>query len=334
MLCPRRGEVRIQVQGALIQIARADQPVVGPCQLVRTQVEFVRARVRPGIRGRRRWRAGQRKRQGVHHPPGDVVLNLEEIPERGLNGVRGQQCAARRLDELRRGTQLIAGADQRSHDHAVHVGFRRERLQIRRLAGKPRGDGTGSKDERSVTRQGCRDCVGQAERQEIRLGIGTQHAERQHDQTGERAGQGRRRVAIHRVRGTKLRRHFVGRCRALDRALRQGATDHAVERGNRRRSRESRGLFVSRGVHDFDDRPARERRPACQHLEQDCTGREEIAPAIDHLAGHLLGRHVARRPHHHSRHRQLAVRIERHLEFRPGQTEVEQLDPVRRHEHI
>ena len=68
-------------------------------------------------------------------------------------------------------------------------------LEIRRLAGEARGDGAGAHDQRADAGQRRRDGVRQAEGQKVRLGIGTQDAERQHDEPRERAGQDGRVVA-------------------------------------------------------------------------------------------------------------------------------------------
>ena len=69
-------------------------------------------------------------------------------------------------------------------------------------------------------------------------------------------------------------------------------------------------------MQDLDDVAAGERRPARQHLEQDRARREQVAARVDGLAGHLLGRHVARRAHHHAGARQLGGRAERRASSR------------------
>ena len=51
---PRRREARIQLEAALIQVARAGEPVVGARQLVRAQVELVGAGVVRRVGRRRR----------------------------------------------------------------------------------------------------------------------------------------------------------------------------------------------------------------------------------------------------------------------------------------
>ena len=91
--------------------------------------------------------------------------------------------------------------------------------------------------ERADARQRRRDRVRQAERQEVRLGIGTQHAERQHDEARERAGQRRRVVAVDAANGAQLLGHRVGRRRPFRRPLGQRAADHAIHRRHGRASR-------------------------------------------------------------------------------------------------
>ena len=182
---------------ALVQVARPRESVVGARQLVRSKVELVGAGVVRRVgRGRRRSTA-QRQRQRLHDAPRDVVLQPEQVAQRRLDRVRGEQRTAGGLDELRRGSNLVAGAQQRSHDHPVDVGLRRESFEIRRLAGEARGGGAGAHDQRADAGQRRRDGVRQAEGQEVGFGIGAQHAERQHDEARERAGQHRRVVAVH-----------------------------------------------------------------------------------------------------------------------------------------
>ena len=69
-------------------------------------------------------------------------------------------------------------------------------------------------DQRSDARQRRRDRVRQAEREEVRFGIRTQDAERQHDQARQRLRQRRGVVAVHAADGAQLLGHRVGRRRA------------------------------------------------------------------------------------------------------------------------
>ena len=89
-----------------------------------------------------------------------------------------------------------------------------------------------------------------------------------------------------------------------------------------------------RGVEHLGERPAVECGASRQHLEQNCPGSEQIAARIDVLADDLLGRHVARRAHHHARAGQPVVGTERGVRFGPRQAEVEQLHAVRGQEHV
>ena len=194
------------------------EAVVGARQLV---ARAGRARRRGRCAARRAWAtpsARQRQRQRLHHAPGDVVLQPEQIAERRLDRVRREQRPARRLDQLRRGPQLVAGAQQRAHHHAIDVGLGRQRLEVRRLAGEARGGGARAHDQRADARQRGRDRVRQAEGEEVGLRIGPQDAERQHDQPRQRARQRRRVVAVDAANGAQLLGHRVGRRRPLRRA--------------------------------------------------------------------------------------------------------------------
>ena len=134
----------------------------------------------------------------------------EQVAERRLDRVRCEQRPTRGFDELHGGAQLLAGAQQRAHDHTVDVGLRRQRLEVRCVTGEARRDRAGTDDERADARQRRRDRIGQAERQKVRLGIGTHDAERQHHEARERLGPDRRLVAAHAVNGTQLLGHRIG----------------------------------------------------------------------------------------------------------------------------
>ena len=244
---PGRSEAWVQLQAALVQIARSHQPLVHAGEVVRSKVERIRIGVVRRV-GRGRRHSRQRKRQRVHHAPCDVVLQAEQIAERRLDRVRREQRAARRLDELHRGSQLVAGAQQCSHDDAIDVGIHRQGLEVRRLSGKARGNRARAHDERADARQRRRDGIRQAEGQKVRVGIGTQGTERQHDEPGESLSQGRGVAGVHAPDGAQLLRHGVGRCRPLCRLLGERAADHTVRRGHGRRAGERRRLFVKRGV--------------------------------------------------------------------------------------
>jgi len=78
------------------------------------------------------------------------------------------------------------------------------------LSGEARGRRTRADDDRADARQRRRDGIRQAEREEIRFGIGTQHTEGEHHESCERARQRRRIVAVHDANGPQFLGHRVG----------------------------------------------------------------------------------------------------------------------------
>ncbi len=93
-------------------------------------------------------------------------------------------------------------------------------------------------------------------------------------------------------------------------------------------------MFVDRRVRDLDDRPAGERRPPGQHLEQDRARGEQIRPRVERLAEHLFRRHVARRADDGAGARELRRRHHDLIVGRAREAEVEELHAVRREEHV
>ena len=116
--------------------------------------------------------------------------------------------------------------------------------------------------------------------------------------------------------------------------LGQRPPDHAIDRGDGRRSAERRRLIVHRRAHDVDDRAPAERRASGQHLEQDGAGGEQVAARVATLAADQLRRHVARRADEHPGLRNRGHGRTRVLELGAGQAEVEQLDAMRRDEDV
>ena len=92
-------------------------------------------------------------------------------------------------------------------------------------------------------------------------------------------------------------------------------------------------MVVHHRMEHVHGRCAAERGVPGQHLEQHEPRRKDVGAAIHILTPHLLGRHVARRAHHHSRHRQRRGVVHRERAA-ARQTEVEELDAVRREEHV
>ena len=193
---PRRREIRDRARGTAVELARFAEPVVG-CARVRSR----------GDRARRRARRAAHRAAGdvvvppaaapaLRHLPRDVVLQPEEIAERRLHRMRGEQRAARRLDELRRrpagrspersSVPMTTRSTSASAARALKSGVspaKRAAVALDRTISDPRPD------------KGRRDRVGQTERQKVGFGIGAQHAERQHDQPRQRVGQRRRVIA-------------------------------------------------------------------------------------------------------------------------------------------
>ena len=192
---PGRSELRVQLQAALVQVPRLREMVVAPRELVGAEEELVRARVARLVgRGRRRL-APERQRERLHHAPGHVVLEMEEVTQRRLHGVRREEGAPRRLHELRRDPELIAGPEQGAHDDAIDVHLGGERLEVRGLAREARRDRARAHDERADAEQRGGDRVGQDEGQEVRLGIRPQDAKGKDQDARGHAGQRRRVVA-------------------------------------------------------------------------------------------------------------------------------------------
>ena len=258
---------------------------------------------------------------------------MKQVTERRLRGVRRDDRPAGRLDELRHGAQLITGSQQRARDDAIDVRLLGERLEVRRRVGEPRGGRARPHDERADAGERRGDRVGQAEREKIRLGIGAQHPEGQHDEARQRARR-HRRVVFASAHVAELVRHRLGGRGPLGRFLGEGAADHAIDRRDGRRSRQRRRLLVYRRVQNRDDRAADERGPAREHLEQDGAGREQVGARVHRLAEHLLRRHVVRRAHDDARARELGCGVVLAQRRRPRQAEIEQLHAMRRQEHV
>ena len=171
--------------------------------------------------------------------------------------------AGRRLDELRRRPELVAGAEQRAHDDAIDVGLGGERLEVGRLGGEARGGGAGAHDER-----------GRCRTSDVAIASGRLKARKSVSGSGRstRNGSTTRRVSAWARAGVsspvapRTRRSSSaiasadgGRSRGL---LGERAADDAVDRGHGRGAGERGRLLVERRVQDLDDGPAGERRPA------------------------------------------------------------------------
>ena len=302
-------------------------------QLVPAEVELVRLRVARDIRRGGR-QADQRKRERLDHAPGDVVLKPEQVAEGRLHGQGGQQRPGWRLDELHRRAHLLTRAEQRSRDHPIHVGLRGNGLEVGRLAGKSRRDGARANDQRAGAGQGRGNRIGQAERQEVRLRIGTQRAERQHHETREHLGHGRHISRVTDADAAQLAGHLVGRLRPVPGPLGERPANHAIDRRHGRRAGEGRGLLVHGGAKNLWDGAASERGAAREDLEKDGAHGERITTGVGRLAEHAFRRNVTRSADQDAGAREIRRGGERLFRLGPCDPEVEHLHAVRRQKHV
>ena len=151
-------------------------------------------------------------------------------------------------------------------------------------------------DQRLQPGQRAHHGVGQAERQEVEIGVRPQHPERQRDETRRRA---HRRSAVRCSTSVTADRSACaiafGRWVAVVGTLLERAVNHDIDGGRDRRSGQRRRLTRHDAVIHLHQIVAGERRRAGQHLEEQRAGREEIAARIGRRVSPLLGRHVARR---------------------------------------
>jgi len=112
------------------------------------------------------------------------------------------------------------------------------------------------------------------------------------------------------------------------------ATNHVIDRDNRRRSPQRGRLLGDDRVEDAHDRLTRERRCPAEHLEEHVGDGEQIGAGIDPLAEHLFGRHVVRRTDDDAGQSQTGFGRRARLSARPRQTEVEQLHSSRGQQRI
>ncbi len=233
-----------------------------------------------------------------------------------------------RLDELRRHTHLRPGAQQRAGDGDLHVQLRGQRAQVGRVALEPGGGERRAHHQRLQITERGRDRLGEAEREEVDLGVRPEHPEWQHDQPRDRPG-GRRLSGI----GQLQRRAQILRDRrrvgvAIGRPFGGRAVDDPVHGRQRRRAAHRRQRLVHDAVEDLRRRLSGKRRAADQQLEEDGADREEIRSGVERIGGELLGRHVVRRAHDRSGHRDVGMCLVGGLLCRARQPEVEQLDAV------
>ena len=129
---PRRGVARVERDRALVQVAylRPLRRVGG--HLVAAQEQLVRLGAGRDVLPQRPLVVPcQRHVQGGDDGLGQCVLELEEIVNRRLDGVRPQQRPFRNRHQLRRQPQLVARPHERAGDDRVDLHLARQRLQVR-----------------------------------------------------------------------------------------------------------------------------------------------------------------------------------------------------------
>ena len=164
-------------------------------------------------------------------------------------------------------------------------------------------------------------------------GIRAQHAKRQHHQPGHRPHRRELRRVGDEHRPPQLLRKRRRRLIAGIGLLAQRALNDAIQRDDARRAAEGGRLVLQNGGRDVEDGRAAERPASGHHLVEHDAEREQIAADVDFVAFDLLGRHVARRADDEPGLGQCPVDRSAPGE-RPGDPEVEQLDPVFRQKHI
>ena len=121
-------------------------------------------------------RQGQGER--LDDPLNEAVLQLEDVLQRHLVGLRPDQSSAGRLHELGRDPKLCVRSEERAGQGDVYLRFGGDALQIRALPGEASGGQARADNERIQPGQGAGDRVGKAEREEIGVRIGAQHPQR------------------------------------------------------------------------------------------------------------------------------------------------------------
>ena len=295
---PGRRELRVERHALLVDVARLGEVIPVARQLVGAQIQLVDAwAARHVAPDRAAVGLAERLRQRADDPRHQLVLHREHVLQRMLRRVRPHDGAGRCFDQLRGRAKLAAGAKNGAHQRHVHVGVGGELAQVGRLRVEAGRGGAGAHEQVAGAGQRRRDRIGQAEGQEVGLGIGAQHAERQGDEPGHRAR--RRRRQLRRIASRDHladgRGHQRRRVVAVGGLLLQRLVDDPVEPGHRGAARERRRLLVQHGVQHVDHRRAAERHPARQHLEEHRGQGEEIGAGVERLAAHLLWRHVVRR---------------------------------------
>ena len=150
---PGRRVLRVLRDTLLVQIDRNVPSIGFVCQLVGAQIELVRAGSGGHITAEKAmFTRRQLNRQGIDELVYERVVELEDIVEADLHGVRPQQRAARRLGKLCGEAHLRSGAKQRTAQNGIDVRFARDLLQIRCVRAEFRCGEARSDHERAEAR--------------------------------------------------------------------------------------------------------------------------------------------------------------------------------------
>ena len=167
-----------------------------------------------------------------------------------------------------------------------------------------------------VARQRRGDRIRQAERQEVGLWIGTQHAERQHDDASERLRQCPRAVAVRSRARPQLLGHDLRGGVPLRGSLGQRAADHPSTAATVGEPLSAGGCSDIVACSTSPTvRPPKAGRPA-SISNRIAPAANTITAGVDRLAHDLLGRHVSRRTHHEPCLREVGVGADRFLRVR------------------
>jgi hypothetical protein len=114
-----------------IQIARLSGGLIVPAELRRAQIRLIGTRTgRDVLLQRALFVAGQGHRQRRDDLTRQIVLQREQIAERGLRPVRPLDGAGWRVHELGANPELVTDTHQRRREHRVNFQRGGERFQI------------------------------------------------------------------------------------------------------------------------------------------------------------------------------------------------------------
>ena len=273
------------------------------------------------------------ERQGGENLPGQVVVQLEHRVGRCVGDVRPPDVSGRRGDQLGADAHAAFRRQQRAGQHDVHGQIGGQPVQVERRLGIARRLERRSDDQRLEPGQRADQGIGETRAEVVGLGVRLERAERQHGQAQDRPRLHRLAALDERQRRPQIGGERLRRGIAIRRRLGQGAMQRPVGGGDRRRAGEDGGRLVHHGMGERRQGRARERRPAGEHLEGHDRRREQVGAGVDRRARKLLRRGVLRRADEHPGSGERR-RGDVHRRHRPGQPEVEQLQPGRGEEDV